>query len=245
MLHEETVVGRILRRFEGETNLLPPLNETGRKNPNRALSSLSSYGKFLIPTGTVNDGFQDFETAKLLKIYDMKHCHRHLLWHILFKGCTSLEWFILFQNLENKKMVASEESRVCLFGVLSLSASTRERLPHWTSRTKPLFRLLKTRKATEDSRFSGMSLLEVVVSSLKIPQKGAPVDELYVIQNFTPRRPTVKELCRIGVGYKDKGTLSPETEYIPTLLEIPPEFEDFVGSFSLSEKWKDFLQQFV
>lgn len=154
-----------------------------------------------------------------IKIFNQRLCHQHLLWHLMFKGCTVLEWLILYKHLEGLKIWERNlDACACLFGVLSQSSSTRERLDHMTSRTRPIHKWLRSIEFPEDQHgVFGKSLLDFVLRTLSVPKKGLPISELYQHEIFRFDNPTPIPISRMGVGYKDKGSMGPDREEIPDL----------------------------
>lgn len=187
--------------------------------------SLPSQTKFLIPLQTPSPASPG--KAFSITIFDCKLTHRHLLWHLMFREVTSLEWFLLYRNLEfSQKKYPPKLSDWILFDVLSLSSRTRERLLNWESRTKSIHRQLRRENLhREFSRFhEGMTKLEVYMLGLKVPQKGMSKKSLYISKIIEiPYKPP-REAQVIGVGYKDKGSLGSGT-FVPGSEPWEPDSE--------------------
>jgi hypothetical protein len=145
-------------------------------------------------------------------LFDYRFCHRHLLWHLLFRGVTVLEWFILYHEIEFQKMGGSHDSYACLAGVLSHAARTRKSLSLWTSRLKPIHKELSSLYPDPNSYFHGKceNLLDHVILQMKVPQKAKPVKELYYVKKETDFYRNHMEPSSMGVGYKDKGSRLPK-----------------------------------
>lgn len=135
---------------------------------------------------------------------------RHLCWHLIFKGTDLRVWYILFSILDFNAKSSSKEECACLFGILSESSKTRKRFENWSSRTRSLRNLLKVELGIE-SKEKDMTLLKFVVLKLRVPTKGMPLEELVDFEFETRRLKTPPEIRRLGVGYKDKGSINPNS----------------------------------
>jgi len=180
--------------------------------------------------------------GELMKVglFNYNFCHRHLLWHLLFRGVTVLEWFILYHEIEFQKMGWDQDSYACLAGVLSHSARTRNRLTKWTSRLKPIHRELKSLYPDPNSRFHGHceNLLDLIILKCKIPQLAKPVKELYYVKKQTDFHRDHLIPGYIGVGYKDKGSrLSKEKCTLPGPNPAPEPSPKFVLD-SINRTWR-------
>lgn len=144
----------------------------------------------------------------VVKIHgETKYVVRHLLWHLLFKGIKPLEWFILYREFEKQLKESPSTIKTKYFGLLLLlSNNTRKRLPDWKSSSKSVFKRLKDCNSLS-SNSPRKNLLEDILFELKIPQKGDNLQNIYssFISDFFNKKPI--PLSRIGVGYKDKGSL--------------------------------------
>lgn len=149
--------------------------------------------------------------ALRISLLGVKVCRRHLSWWCLFKGITVLEWFILEYLLESYLAQGSEDSCACLAGVLSLSSGTRKSAEDWSTQLRPIHKNLGT-PCNYGSGVIGRTLLEFVISSLGIPEKGMSKTSLYNVQEVSYSYKQPRESSRIGVGYKDKGSLTPNHE---------------------------------
>lgn len=150
---------------------------------------------------------------------DKNYVLRHLLWHLLFKGIKPLEWLILFREFEIQLKEAPSAIKTKYFGLLLLlSNNTRKRLPDWRSSSKSVFKRLKDCSSLS-SNSPRKTLLEDILFELKIPQKGDNVENIYSVftQSFYNKKPI--PLNRIGVGYKDKGSLKQGYDEVPEPLQ--------------------------
>jgi hypothetical protein len=125
------------------------------------------------------------------------------------------------------------------------SSRTRERLDSWSSRTKPIHKIFSDRinsHSVSGILFRG-PLLEFLLLEHSIPKKALPISSLYKVRKITipPVRPQLAS--RIGVGYKDKGSL-PSGEYDPPEVEVPLLSENFFDFSELNSAWNDILKEF-
>jgi hypothetical protein len=179
-------------------------------------------------------------------IFDHKVFHRHLLWHTLYKGITVLEWFCLSQSIEFlTKRSDSLGCGTCLVGVLRQSSITRKRISDLTSRLRPIFRSFKSRvnsKWKSDARAKDGTLLDYLHQVLDIPQKGLPITELYSLKKIEIPRIIPQQSNRIGVGYKDKGSMGPEGED-----PLPSDDQELTPFFEVNlyiQNWKTIESEF-
>lgn len=212
--------------------------------PSENSSRIFSNRFFIIlrPAAKISPGGQALKVSFLEKRNVVR---RHLLWKMLFKGITVLEWFILFRELEDLITESSEIPCACLVGLLSWSTGTRERLEDWRATTKPLHRELKNKVPRETSQYPEIeNLLELVMSELQIPQKALPSVQLYKsFQIWIPPYGNPPEEKYIGVGYKDKGSLGSESpEGIPEEEVYHPSLSEKL-SF-LRDDWERILNSF-
>lgn len=179
-------------------------------------------------------------------VFDYRVFHRHLLWHTLYKGITVLEWFCLSQGFTFlKNRTDSLSYGTCLVGALSCSAATRKGVVEVTSRLKPIFRSLQSYKCPKwesDSRSKDGTLLDLFHQVLGIPQRGLPKNDLYNLTKIEIPRTIPRRSNRIGVGYKDKGSMGPDREepYLSDDEILTPYFE--VSHFV--ERWQNTKAEF-
>lgn len=167
-----------------------------------------SYDRFIIP---IQEPTMTQEGHGILvKIFQPKVCHRHLLWHLIFKNISALEWFILFQKFNSQiKRGQVGENGLYLTLLLTLSSSTRERFGTWGSKTKSIFRFLQSIEPQIEVEILGSeNLLEHLIDKLKIPKRGLPISNLYKAEKIILPRTVVSPELYVGVGYKDKGSMS-------------------------------------
>lgn len=203
-------------------------------------------GGSLLPQGRFFIQFRSPTTSKegqgvLVEAFDTRVLHRHLLWHLLFRGTSSLEWMMLYQKLESQLRVEKNMVCACLTLLLTLSSKTRKRFEHWSSKTKPIHKQLISITPKADSQLFEQydSLLDYSVSQLRIPQKGMSLKELYRVQKVSIPivRPTEEQY--VGVGYKDKGSMSPQE-----VIELPEDVSKFQLESDLERKTLKSLLRF-
>lgn len=126
-----------------------------------------------------------------------------LLWHALFgKKFKVLHWFVLFHVLTRTlKKDKNSEAILAILMIMTADAATS----NWMSNMKPLRGILISHLGHE----RGLAFLEELMSNLpyRLPKKGPVIDEILSFQKAQIRQRKPKELARIGVGYKDKGSL--------------------------------------
>lgn len=156
----------------------------------------------------------------VVKIHgDRKYVLRHLLWKLIFQGLVPLEWLILYREFEIQIKEDPSSLKVKYLGLLLLSSNnTRKRLPNWKSCSRSIFKSLKQCLALS-SNSPRINLLDEMVFEFKIPKKGDNVENVYSFftQNFYNKKPI--PVNRIGVGYKDKGSLKQGYDEVPEPLQ--------------------------
>lgn len=170
---------------------------------------------------------------------------RHLLWHILFKGCRVIDWFLLFEYLCRNHKTADKLFCACLFGVLRESALSRKTNVRFLSQLRPIHKKFSALRSRSDGVFpKEVSLLDLIVKKLNIPQKGLPLDQLLTINDdCLVKFPKPIAPLFLGVGYKDKGSMGPDVVLDLTEDEIL-ESSIAVEEFSFSEEWNILLNSF-
>jgi hypothetical protein len=173
------------------------------------------YDRFLIPLQTPTTRREG--KGLLVKIFNPKVCHRHLLWHLIFRKIDVLEWLILFQNLKFQKNDGIMSRTDVNLTVLLILASATLRGPSvWNSTTKSLRKLLQsTKRQNEFEDFEQITLLDHILQNLKIPKKGMSKSNLYTVEEISIPKTSLPPELYVGVGYKDHGTMTSE-EYSET-----------------------------
>lgn len=175
-----------------------------------------------------------------------KVLQRHLVWYTLYRGITVLQWYTLLRSLERSiQSGRPADSCISLYGVILLSSNSREGLQDWSSHTRPIYKDLRKRAYCPNVQIDMeevFPLLDYVVSEIGVPRKPMPMKELLSWNRvyIPPYSPPPPERY-VGVGYKDRGTLS------TVQRDEPLPFEDYSPSHSeelsyLFELWKNFLK---
>lgn len=156
----------------------------------------------------------------VVKIHgDSKYVQRHLLWKLLFRGLLPLEWLVLYREFEYKLKEDPGNLKTQYLGLLLfLSNKTRKRLPDWKSSSRSVFKKLQDCSSLL-SNSPRTSLLEDIIFELKVPKKGDNVENIFtsVIRDYYNKKPI--PVNRIGVGYKDKGSLKQGYDEVPEPLQ--------------------------
>jgi hypothetical protein len=113
----------------------------------------------------------------------------------------------------------------------------------WKFHSKPLHKKFSAKKPSEGQEIqTEVSLLNYLIQKLRIPSKGLPKKELYSWKNDSKKSPRPRDLERMGVGYKDKGSLG-SGDWFPTEIPDPEESLRFEDS-SLSLIWNEITSYF-
>lgn len=199
---------------------------------------------FLIPTVTPTTtqkgkGFR-------IQIFDPKVCHRHLLWFALFQGIDMFEWMILFRNLEfslRRQRLSSLQSMIVCDILLKCSES-RKTLGHWSSCTKPIHTKLRENLVYDATKFlnskESLSFLDVYMEYCNIPQKAMSRNNLYKRTEIEIPKVVLPPELYVGIGYKDKGSLSGEDRPLTDELWTPDHIS--LDILSLRKELQEILQ---
>jgi hypothetical protein len=176
-------------------------------------------GRIYLPLTTPLSNAEQLVQTFRISIPDVSLARRHMLWFLLFKGITVLEWFVLSYQLDLLLREGRIGSCACLAGVLQLSSETRKRSESWFSHLRPIHKILSSRVPKSDQKDNERrSLLDIVIQELKIPKKAMPISSLYSHTWETVRISRPKDPNRLGVGYKDKGNLPKGDRPEPEIL---------------------------
>ena len=230
----------ILTRLEGEKTSSRELSTVPNGN-GKSLRPLPN--RLFIPTSPKAKAGDWTKGLKVNLHVGGEKIARHLLWYLIFKGCSVIEWFLLFEFLSRNIKGSSRFLCECLAGVLIESSSTRKGLLNFKSLLKPIHKKLRAYTHIGDINFKGVTLLDIVVLELKIPQKGLPRNRLLTVHEGITfsTRPSVP--TRIGVGYKDKGSMG--IDFVETVN--PDEVMGdplMVESLPLSRAWQNIVTNF-
>jgi hypothetical protein len=179
--------------------------------------------RYFIPTNYPKDS-ADYAWGYLIKFhFGPKRSMQHLTWHALFKGVTVLEWTILFDILDiNSRTGFFRLGELCLFGILSESINTRKGLKDYDTKLRGIFKKFRNKRPKEDVKkyIIEEDLLEFMISKLGLPSKGEAKNKFLTTRWTSALSPYANPASRIGVGYKDKGTLGgqgPEPDPSPEI----------------------------
>lgn len=240
IIHRNLVIPRCIQ----EINILESLKNVPESEDTWGISPPRGHKIFtynLKAPSTNSEGY-----FYRILIFDHKVFHKHLLWHTLYKGITVLEWFCLSQSIEFlTKRSDSLSCGTCLVGVLRQSSITRKRILDVTSRLKPIFRSFESRYSNRkfDTKTEDETLLDYLHKVLGIPQKGLPIKELYSLKKIEIPRIIPQQRNRIGVGYKDKGSMGPERED-----PLPSDDQELTPYFDVNlyiQNWKNIESEFI
>lgn len=183
-------------------------------------------GKIFIPLQPPNSDVRYSLGLEIVLLAKSKVVISHLLWKLIYKGGLVLEWWLLYEYLSRNIRSTDENYFACLCGVLKLSSATRKSVLDFQSHLRPIQKFLSEKRTIVDN-VPYKNLLEFVHSELKLPKSGSSDNSLYrqAIRTIPFQKPP--ELNRIGVGYKDKGSMGPETlEGSGVLLNSPSDLDE-------------------
>lgn len=217
---------------------LHPSAEFRCRNQHVTESHPTSSGKgFLIPIRQPLRN-SDGEGILITFLYKRNFILKNLLRKLIFKGVSVLEWTVIFHLFEKDLKLRSDLENLLVFGMLNLSSSTRMSLDDWHFQTKPLNALnLMTKRTNSLIGKREISLLEGVLEILDIPSRYQDV-----ISHKRVRIPfkSPKESRRVGVGYKDHGSLAPEHKWLPYVRDYSPPQPILFDK--IRDLWQAFLQ---
>jgi hypothetical protein len=136
-----------------------------------------------------------------------------LLWHAMFgKKFKIVHWNILF-NVFTKTINDNNQSRAILAILMIITARAGK---SWNTTLVPVMTIVR-RKSSEDYDKIIQELLNML--PFRLPKKAPKIESLIKFEEVEVylRRP--KDPNRIGVGYKDKGSLGSES----TIEALPPD----------------------
>lgn len=183
-------------------------------------------GKIFIPLPPPNSEVRYSLGLEVVLLAKSKVVISHLLWKLIYKGILVLEWFLLYEYLSYNKRSSDLDYFASLCGVLKLSGATRKSVLDFQSHLRPIQRSLSEKRSIADN-IPNKTLLDYVHLVLMLPKMGSSSDSLYrqALRNIPFRKPP--EPNRIGVGYKDKGSMGPESVERPgVVLNSPSEFDE-------------------
>jgi hypothetical protein len=186
------------------------------------LEAIDRGFSFKYPTKQNQHGKTWFQEYRLYHILaSEKECWKNLIWKSLTKGISVDEFIIIEYLLLKRWKTFSREEKTAIVEILVL-INTRERLVKYLSRLPSVLATLKKHPIVGDKTIDPNLILQEFISVLKLPIKGSKI-EFNVLEREQTEYKKPPPVAFIGVGYKDKGSLSdnPRPKYDP---------EDFVES---------------
>lgn len=189
-----------------------------------------------IPLPTIRTLAGTFSREIVFHLKDLKKVHMALLWKAIFKGINVEEWFILYELNYKFRTKDSFTTRTLSCGIMILSNQHAQRLTKWNHHTKPLFKKLGNvhRKALQFGKHTDESFLDMILKNLNLTKE--PLDSILVREERQTRLTAPAEEQRVGVGYKDHGSLGPGNREIPS-EEVP--LPEPVAFAAVLEEWKN------
>lgn len=176
-------------------------------------------------------------SVKCLKIVPLENGTKlvsGILWHAIFSkhGCKTVHNLILFEilNQTNKWSLLAQ----LVFNVLMLTNRTAKA---GSSNTLLYQNLVPVRRLISDSELKQL-IEDFAAAGMKLAKRAPDLNKLFKVSQSVIYQHKAPPVARIGVGYKDKGTLPvPGSEYDPD--EITP----FCAP-DPNKVWKKFLRVF-
>jgi len=154
-----------------------------------------------------------------------------LLWEAVFgKKFKVYHWYVLFNVLiRTINKDKNSEALLSILVILTANAATTR----WNSNLKPMKSIFRRIYGTESHQFE----LEKLLNNLpyRLPRKSEGIENFMQITEGMFKLEKPKELARIGVGYKDKGSLSSE--------KVDPELQTFQFFIEKEEFFDVLLRQ--
>lgn len=223
-------------------DLLSPLEAERIKSvfsPDRVkVRSLStSFFRFSIPLSTTSSS----SSYKALQIEPVASSAQKilvgLLWHAMFgRKLKIVHWFILFQVF-SKTINDNAQSRTIL-AILMIITSKDGR--SWNTNLDPVMRVVR-RKSRKDPELIVQELLKDL--PFRLPKKAPKIDDLFRIREVSVSMQRPKDSNRIGVGYKDKGSLNSGSKIEPLPPDLFLEREDIFDRLlrQIESKYQKFI----
>lgn len=165
-----------------------------------------------------------------------------LVWHAIYgrKSFKSIHWFILF-NMINRETI-NAKIRFGLYAILKLSFTGRP----GTYGFNKTHRSVKSALGKSSlSNLEQENVLKKIVRQFpfSIPRKVPGLDRVLQIKEKSVEQKKPSEPRRIGVGYKDKGSLGkPDDGYHP--IHISDDWETNDDSLSLQRNFRSFFPEY-
>lgn len=170
------------------------------------------------PTTSVETGYT--QVLELCLYEESGLAYKSLLWKLLFKGITVIEFIIFDELLKRRWRQLPEEKQLVVAFLTFLSLGTRKGLIDLNSSTKPIFNRLPPKFLL---RFKSEKPVDEIIAFLGLPRRGRTVACTHAFKTRRIRKP--RTISRIGVGYKDKGSMGEPDRLSPDQVldfSIPP-----------------------
>jgi hypothetical protein len=152
---------------------------------------------------------------------------RHLSGNLIFKGISVMDWLLLHEYISLNLKSPEQEYFASLCGILRMSSGTRKGvLRSFWSRTRPIQKKLNGIRLHGKDVQGGFADLR---RFLQIPERCLDTQSLYTMIEVCWKNQQPRQLSRVGVGYKDKGSLG------SVYFVEPPASEEILSDFFVEE----------
>lgn len=183
--------------------------------------------------------------VKLKKSRDLKEAFEALLWCAIYgsKHFTVLIWYLLF-NIFCKTISDNKQSEA-LLKILRITTTSRSEGSDLRTHLKPVRTILVQCLQDNDRAVKYCKILEKDLG-IKLPTKIKPLTDYFEITYPLKVQKKSPEPSRIGVGYKDKGTLpkEPKQDPIPDESYNLPENDIFVDLLARTKEVLAFSESY-
>lgn len=154
----------------------------------------------------------------------------HLVTQAIYKGISVIDWFIIYQDLEDNHQSRSDELNVARAVLLTLSVRSGT-FTHWDQRIRALKPQKVLRSIEPDDYFSDLDEDEPETISEFLRVCNSPLKserDLYTFSIDSQVKPGIPPVQYVGVGYNDHGHLPDPTKV------MVPEVEDWKPNLDCS-----------
>lgn len=161
-------------------------------------------------------------------LYPWSTIASHLVTQAIYRGINSIDWLIIYQDLEDNTISREDEFNVARAILLALVVR-RESFTIWDKRIKPLKPQRVLSSIKNESYFEDLDEdeLDTIEEFLRIA--GSPLKserDLYHSRIVSQVKPEIPAEQYIGVGYKDHGHLpDPTVSREPVIEEWKPSLD--------------------
>jgi len=154
----------------------------------------------------------------------------HFVTQAIYKGITVIEWFIIYQDLEDNAKSRDQDLNVARAVLLALSVRGGT-FTHWDSRIRALKPQRVLNSIEPDDLFSDLDdddpeTITEFLEVNKAPQQAEK--DLFTISLDSVVKPGIPPVLYVGVGYNDHGNLPDPTKV------MVPEIEDWKPTLDCS-----------